>query len=102
MIDERLKELIWDSFSVLANLFGVEADKVAHFVCCFIASFAVSYVFGYSTGIVGAIMLGIGKEYGDKCSPDNYWSWGDIFADVLGALAGGVMAIAVFNGGGLV
>ena len=101
MIDRKFKEVIWRIFTVIAKLLDVGVDKVAHFMCCFLVSFVFGSMFGYWAGVIGAIMLGLGKELGDKRSPVNYFSWGDILADTLGALTGGVFVICIFGGGAL-
>ena len=44
-------------------------------------------------GFCGGLAAGIGKEYGDSCCKDNYWSWQDIAADCIGSLVGAGFAM---------
>ncbi|ADY14151.1 hypothetical protein SpiBuddy_2333 [Sphaerochaeta globosa str. Buddy] len=42
-------------------------------------------------GVLSGIFLRIGKKYGNHKAPGNIWSWGDLLADALGVVAGGVL-----------
>lgn len=75
-------------------------DKVKHFsVCCAVgftastieAACGASFVLAAIAGVIAGGAIGVGKEYGDKCSPGNKWDWGDILADMAGALLGAVL-----------
>lgn len=91
----KLKDVFWGSCSKLSGVLGVGIDKPAHFIVSFIYSFIVGFVLGGICGFVAGISLGIGKEYGDSKSVGNYWSWGDILADVLGSLVGAIIASTI-------
>lgn len=39
-------------------------------------------------GLVCALAMGVGKEYGDECAEGNSWSWDDVAADIVGAIIG--------------
>ena len=88
MILEKIEELYIIFCLKIGRVIGVATDKVAHFFCCFMASIILGFMFSIETGVIAAIAMGVGKEYGDSCSPVNRWSWGDIFADFMGAVVG--------------
>lgn len=61
----------------------ISPDKLQHFVACLIAPiFLGMYGFAFSIG------AGLGVEYKDSITPGNKWSWGDLVADLAGALTG--------------
>lgn len=71
-------------------------DKILHFTVCLIAT-VLSSVPGFFfmdkwqcvySSLLFPIGLGLGKEYGDSKATGNKWSWGDIFADVIGITCG--------------
>lgn len=47
------------------------------------------FVFG---GFLSGVSIGLGKEYGDKCNPDDYWDWEDVIADIIGSFIGSFVA----------
>lgn len=76
-----MKAILW-----LSNLLGVQSDKVLHFLVCFVITFALSWINVVIT-VIFALILSFYKEFMDMNEKGNYWSWGDILADVLGILA---------------
>lgn len=81
----------------------IARDKKLHFTCCMLIAFVATILIGllsnwYSGGLAGlltAMGTGVGKEYGDKASPNNRWDWRDILADFIGAVTGAVLGVAV-------
>lgn len=72
-------------------------DKILHGACCcFVAAMATvlllleggRWYMGVTTGLLSAMGAGLGKEYGDYKASGNDWSWGDVLADAVGAVAG--------------
>lgn len=61
-----------------------DEDKILHFLVNVILAF-------YSTE--GAVFASLAKEFGDKGNPSNHWCWGDIAADMVGALAGTLLRL---------
>ncbi len=61
-------------------------DKLYHFGICLIVSIFQPWL---------AVGLALGKEYGDSKAQGNKWSWGDILADALGVILGGLIGILV-------
>ena len=69
----------------------VALDKVLHFsVSYFITS--VALIFGFPFGIFIGFSAGVLKEISDELY-FNRWSWGDMFANVLGILAAALVHI---------
>ncbi len=68
-------------------------DKLYHFMVCLAATILVGIPLGFLSGIWFGLGLGLGKEYGDKSAAGNYWSWGDLLADLLGVVAGALFTI---------
>ena len=71
----------------LSKLIGVQSDKVLHFLVCFIVTFGLSFI-NPIFGACVALIIGLYKEFTDSHKVGNYWSWGDILADVLGIIFG--------------
>lgn len=83
-------------------------DKLMHVIFCALAAMLVAVVIAHTTvvatpailgGFLGGLCLGVGKEYGDYKNPNNSWSWGDFWADVLGAGIGcwaGLLTYAIW------
>ena len=88
------KLIVWQSKKIASKI-NVGYDKVLHFQICFVVAFVLGLMFMpfTFTGFIGAIMLGIGKEYGDYKCPANRWSWYDFLADFLGAIAGYIVTL---------
>ena len=74
----------------LSNKIGVQGDKVLHFLVCFVVALVLSFV-NPILGTVVALIVGIYKEFTDSHKVGNYWSWGDILADILGIISGILM-----------
>lgn len=79
-------------------------DKLEHFLLAFIGIFIFNRVFNWSikTGIIVALLLGIGWEIKDGILPYDWergliqgFSWKDLIADVTGIFTG-VIFIAAF------
>ena len=73
-----MKVILW-----LSNKIGVQSDKVLHFLVCFVIAFPLMSINIY-LAIGATLAIGLYKELTDSHKPNNYWSWGDILADVLG------------------
>ncbi len=78
----------------------IQRDKIKHFSVCFIVAFiassiealcGASYVQSILAGTIAGGAIGVGKEYGDRCSPGNKWDWNDIMADMTGAVVGSLI-----------
>ena len=72
-------------------------DKIKHFLACASVSLIASsiesacgaeYPNAWLAGFLAGMAIGIGKEYGDHCAPDNKWDWIDIGTDTLGSAIG--------------
>ena len=83
--NQQMKALLYK----IASLVGIRADLLLHFGCCFIPS-----LFGYY-GAAFALVLGIGKEYGDSRAKNNKWDWLDILADYMGLFIGYVIVFMI-------
>lgn len=71
----------------LSNKLGVQVDKILHFLVCFVITFALSFI-NPIFGALVALVLGLYKEFIDSRKAGNYWSWGDILADIFGIMFG--------------
>ncbi len=78
----------------------IAKDKIKHFAACAIVAFTASatesacgakYHHAWIAGVIAGMAIGVGKEYGDKCSPNNHWDWADIGADALGSIVGATL-----------
>ena len=80
-----MKTILW-----LSKLLGVQSDKVLHFLVCFVIAFLLSFVNPiFGAGL--ALVLSAYKEFTDMHKIGNFWSWGDLLADVLGIISGILM-----------
>lgn len=77
--------------------FKIQFTDVLHIVACMLCAFQISVIIALTTpdptpcivgGFISAMMLGIGKEYGDYKNPNNSFSWSDILADFIGSVIG--------------
>ena len=75
-------------------------DKIKHLLACAIVSFTGSsiesfcgaeYHNAWLAGFLAGMAIGVGKEYGDHCSPGNKWDWQDIGADTFGSVIGATL-----------
>ena len=74
----------------------IGVDKLLHFLCCLAIVLGVCGMVSITSDFNTALIAGVwaatgaaaGKEYGDSQAKNNYWSWGDILADVLGIITG--------------
>ena len=81
------------------RLAGIGSDKYLHFLACQMISFLTAKIGGCFvsagwaaiTGLSVAVMVGWIKELRDSRQAGNMFSWGDICADLAGAIAGAVM-----------
>ena len=71
----------------LSNKLGVQSDKVLHFLVSFVIAFPLMAVNIY-LAIGVTLAIGLYKEFTDSHKEDNYWSWGDILADIIGMIGG--------------
>lgn len=78
----------------------IQQDHFKHFTVCLAVAFTASSIeagcgasYGQSliSGVIAGGAIGVGKEYGDKCSPGNKWDWSDIVADMAGAVIGAAL-----------
>ena len=81
-----MKAIFW-----LSNLIGVQSDKVLHFLVCFVITFALSWV-NVIIAVIFALILSFYKEFMDMNEKGNFWSWGDILADIIGI----VFALSIY------
>lgn len=79
----------------LSNKIGVQSDKVLHFLVCFFVTFVLSFI-NPIFGAVVALIVGLYKEFIDSHKVGNYWSWGDILADLAGVAAAVVLFFLIF------
>lgn len=77
--------------------FKIQFTDVLHIVACLLCAFVVSAFLAHTTkdsapciagGFLAAMMLGIGKEFGDSRASGNSWSWSDIFYNFIGSIIG--------------
>lgn len=48
-------------------------------------------------GFLGGLAAGVGKEYGDECAEGNRWDWGDVAADIVGAIIGSSLICGIIK-----
>ena len=75
-------------------------DKAMHFGACALVAvtgsllaraFAAPWACGMVLAVYAGLAAGLGKEYGDHAAPGNRWDWGDVWADLAGALTGAAL-----------
>ena len=78
----------------------IQQDHLKHFGVCLVVAFlassieagcGASFSQSFVAGIIAGGAIGVGKEYGDHCAPENKWDWSDITADVIGAVVGSAL-----------
>ena len=75
-------------------LCGFTADKYVHVIVCLIISLVVARIVPFvallsaAHGILAAMLIGLAKEW-----VDDEFDWGDIKADAVGALLGGLLSL---------
>lgn len=82
----------------------IPKDKRLHIACCMLIAFASTLLIGLmsnwyvgaTAGLLTAMGVGVGKEYGDKVNPNNKWDWYDILADFIGTVVGVSVGIIIF------
>lgn len=74
-----------------------EFTDALHIIACMLCAFVVSAFLAHTTkdsapciagGFLSAMMLGIGKEFGDSRASGNAWSWSDMFYNFVGSAIG--------------
>ena len=83
------------------RLAGLGSDKYLHFIVCLLITFAVAKISrgllpaGWASvaGVSISCIAGFCKEIRDRHQPGNEFSWGDIIADLTGAMTGAVMSL---------
>lgn len=78
----------------LSNKIGVQSDKVLHFLVCFVITFVLSFI-NPIFGAFVALIIGLYKEFTDSHKVGNYWSWGDIIADIVGICFGIILYLLI-------
>ena len=84
-----MKLILW-----LSNKIGVQTDKVLHFLVCFGIAFVLSFVNPIMAGVF-CLILGLYKEFMDMHEKENYWSWQDIIADIVGICFGIILYLLI-------
>lgn len=83
---------------------NLSTDKILHIQTCALISLIVALIANalgspiiasIFCGYVCALSAGFGKEFGDKFSPSNRWSWKDVLADVIGGGLGVALAALI-------
>lgn len=65
----------------------IKIDKKLHFLGSYAICTTLFVLFGFVwQSVVVAVLAGCYKEFMDSKQINNYWSWGDIAADLLGIL----------------
>lgn len=63
----------------------IAIDKKLHFLVCYCIAASLYITFGWFwPAVYAAVLAGVIKEWIDNLDDNNYWSWGDIIADLLG------------------
>ncbi len=80
------------------RLASIGSDKYLHFLACQMISFltakiVVPYGWALLVGFVTAVTVGLVKEFRDRRETGNMFSWGDIIADLAGAVVGVMMSL---------
>ena len=78
----------------LSNKLRVQSDKILHFLVCFIITFIASFVNPIMAGIF-CLILGLYKEFMDMHEKENFWSWQDIIADIMGICFGVLLYLLI-------
>ena len=65
----------------------IGVDKILHFIICFGITFIGAFL-NIWFAISVTLIIAFYKEFIDSHKPGNYWSWGDILADILGIIFG--------------
>ena len=79
---------------IINRLCGFERDKYVHFIACMIISLVVAdalplgNVLGAVVGVLVAVIAGFVKEW-----MDDHVDKDDIRADIIGAVAGGLLSL---------
>jgi VanZ family protein len=100
-----LKLFVSTNFQKKINV-SIPIDKQQHFAVCFTGSIGLDSILVLSvilafigisawlaiiTGVIAVSLFGIAYEIYQKISGKGVFDWGDILADVVGAVAGGVI-----------
>lgn len=101
----EVKPLDKTKMNLLDKMLNCIGDKGVHYSICLMFSLIItliillisgSYWSGILSGLYAGTGLGIGKEYGDMKAHGNYWSWGDILADMLGTISGTAITAFIY------
>jgi hypothetical protein len=79
-----------DLLQKLSNFTHIQTDKILHFGVSFIGSFILNFIHPLMSIFV--FLFGLYKEFTDMHEKDNFWSWGDILADIIGI----VFALSIY------
>ena len=87
--------------------FKIQFTDILHIVACLKCAFVVSVILAHTTteptpcvvgGWLAAMLLGVGKEFGDSRATGNSWSWSDMAYNFIGSSIGcwgGLLAYAI-------
>ena len=75
----------------IGDKINVKADKVMHFISCFVITLVAGLIWGAEFGIAAGVLAGVAKEIYDHWQPNNYFCWRDIQADLLGIIAASLL-----------
>ncbi len=76
-------------------MINIQPDKYMHYSVCITIAILLGFI-AWWFGLVLAISIGIMKEFIDSSEINNYFSWGDIIADVVGAVVGTLPHLIAF------
>ena len=69
-------------------------DKILHGLCSMLISYTFGVTVTWLAGALVALAFGLAKEGSDLITYDG-WCWKDLLADVIGIVAGTLLAIII-------